>query len=116
MIDNAFKFVKYQGITLESEYPYTQKQGKCEKPQGNFKIAGFTSISNCKALAIAIAGRPISVVVDATKFNTYKDGVFSDCGTSLNHGVLLVGIQGGSWKVKNNWGSGWGQKGYILLK
>lgn len=115
-MDNAFKFVKAHGIVLESEYPYTHKQGKCEKPEGSFKISGFTDISNCNTLANAIASRPISVAVDATNWSPYKEGVFSNCGTKLNHGVLLVGVENGQWKVKNSWGPGWGDKGFIHVK
>jgi len=114
-MDNAFKFVHDHGILLESEYPYTGKKGNCAKREGGFKISSFTDISNCKALLNGIQSRPISVAVDATNFNTYHSGVFHNCATKLNHGVLLVGTKGGDWIVKNSWGTTWGEKGYITL-
>ena len=115
-MDNAFKFVRDHGIVLESEYPYTHKQGKCEKTDGNFKITGFTDVTNCNGLTNSLASRPTSVAVDASKWSSYKTGVFSDCATKLNHGVLAVGIIDGSWKIKNSWGVHWGEAGFIRLK
>ena len=107
-MDNAFKFVKDNGIVHEDEYPYVARQNACKKTTGPFKISGFTDIKNCNTLASSISGRPISVAVDASKWSSYKSGVFSTCGTALNHGVLLVGIVEGNWKVKNSWGQSWG--------
>lgn len=116
-MDNAFKYVRDHGIVLESEYPYTHKKGTCSKAEGSFKISGFTDISNCDTLGKAIQSRPISVAIDATNLSAYKSGVFSNCATKLNHGVLLVGVvENSNWLVKNSWGSGWGVNGFFTVK
>jgi len=107
-MDNAYKFVKDHGIVTEAEYPYKAVKQTCKNASGPFKISGFTDIKNCNDLANSITGRPISVAVDASNWSAYKNGVFNNCKTSLNHGVTLVGTIGGSWKIKNSWGSTWG--------
>jgi C1A family cysteine protease len=55
------------------------------------------------------------VAVDASKWSSYKSGIFNNCNTSLNHGVLLVGYSGTFWKIKNSWGTSWGESGYMRL-
>jgi C1A family cysteine protease len=55
------------------------------------------------------------VTVDATKWSVYSSGIFSNCGTSLTHMVLLVGMADEYWKCKNSWGTSWGERGYIRL-
>jgi len=115
LMDNAFRYVKEKGITTEAAYPYHAKKGSCEVEGGSFKISGHTDVTGCTNLANAVTGRPISVAVDANKWSPYKSGVFNDCGTSLDHGVLLVGISDQYWKVKNSWSASWGEAGYIRL-
>jgi len=63
---------------------------------------------------------PVSVAIEADtrEFQLYKSGVFdSACGVNLDHGVLAVGygIDGDAkfYNVKNSWGAGWGENGYI---
>jgi C1A family cysteine protease len=115
LMDNAFKFVKDHGIVHEDEYPYKAVKQTCSKKEGPFKISGFTDIKNCNDLATGVTGRPIAVAVDATNWSPYKSGVFNNCKTSLNHGVLLVGLTDQYWHVKNSWGASWGENGYVRL-
>jgi C1A family cysteine protease len=112
---NALNYVKIAGIASESEYRYVGKDQNCAKNGGSFKIAGQQSFSGCSALTSGINSHPISIAVDATNWSTYKSGVFNNCKTTLNHAVLLVGVVGGNWKVKNSWGTSWGENGYIRL-
>jgi C1A family cysteine protease len=115
LMDNAFKFVKDHGIVHEDQYPYKGVKQTCSQQNGPFKITGFKDINNCNTLATELAGRPISVAVDATNWSPYKSGVFNNCKTSLNHGVLLVGLTDQYWKVKNSWGATWGEAGFVRL-
>lgn len=42
----------------------------------------------------------------------------STCGQSVDHCVQAVGVDtssGGYWKVRNSWGTGWGESGFIRL-
>lgn len=115
LMDNAFKYVKDHGIVHEDEYPYVPKKNTCKIDQGPFKISGFTDVRNCNDLASALVNQPVSVAVDASNWSPYKSGVFNNCRTSLNHGVTLVGTDGDNWVIKNSWGNGWGEKGFIRL-
>lgn len=52
-------------------------------------------------------------------FQFYSSGVFTgSCGTTVDHGVLVIGYSFGPsdyWLVKNSWGTSWGMGGYIQL-
>ncbi|XP_047968604.1 ervatamin-B-like [Salvia hispanica] len=126
-IDHAFEFVrKNGGLASDIDYPYTAIQGKCSnnKPSSlSINITGFSAVppNNEKALLKTVANQPIAVYIDASTLRFYKSGVLTGkCGTRLNHGVVIVGYgkEDGVkfWLVKNSWGTGWGENGYIKLK
>merc|ERR1711988_1871211 len=126
LMDDGFKYIMAKGDSLESDYHYTGKTGTCQnsKIKTALKLSGFKDVpsKNEAQLMAAVAQQPVSVAIEADQsgFQFYKSGVFSGkCGTKLDHGVLTVGYgtQDGKayWKVKNSWGTSWGQKGYILM-
>lgn len=53
------------------------------------------------------------MTVDGTNFQFYRSGLFSDCGTNLNSALLLVGMNDNGWRLKNSYGTTWGEQGYI---
>jgi len=62
---------------------------------------------------------PLAVAVRATRlFQAYKSGVFNERDTGkVNHGVTLIGWDDNkeAWLIKNSWGTGWGEKGYMWI-
>lgn len=87
-------------------------------------LTGFNHVpANSEvALMTAISLQPVLVALEADKsvFQLYGGGVMNgECGTNLNHVVLAVGygtLSGHDfYKVKNYWGTDWGEQGYILL-
>jgi KDEL-tailed cysteine endopeptidase len=133
LMDNAFRWVESHGIASEAAYPYTSSSGTsgtCSTSKSNspvVTISGYTDVTSEDedALLSAVAQQPVSVAIEADKsvFQLYSSGVFdsSSCGTSLDHGVLVVGYGTDSsegkeyWKVKNSWGTTWGEDGYIRM-
>ena len=75
---------------------------------------------------MAVASQPVSIAIDAANsdFMLYTGGVLSSetCGTSLDHGVLVVGYGTDKktkeeyWIVKNSWSASWGENGYVRMK
>lgn len=114
----ALNYVKDRGIQTDDAYPYIQKMEKCKMQGGPFKISGWHYAKGCSALAAAIQERPLGVSVDATQWPHYKTGIFNNCDDNLNINldVYLVGATLTYWKIKNAWGTTWGEDGFIRLK
>lgn len=83
---------------------------------GSFKISSVSTAKGCSGVQNAVMNRPIGVSVDANKWSPYKSGIFNNCGTRLDHDVLLVGVSDSYWKIKNSWGTSWGENGFIRLQ
>merc|ERR1711974_281325 len=85
--------------------------------------SGYRDVTpnNQDALVTAVRGRLVSVAVEADRYawQFYSSGILnsSSCGTSLDHGVAVVGANTaqGYYIVRNSWGTGWGESGYIRL-
>merc|ERR1712010_389076 len=129
MMDSAWGTAR-NGIESEQAYPYTARDGSC-KFNPNMVVAraaGHRYVSHSESAlesALYTVGHPISIAVHVgSSFQHYSHGIYSDPNCrygQLNHAVLLVGYNKDSWGqgywiVKNSWGSGWGQGGYIHMK
>ncbi|KAL6902183.1 hypothetical protein ACP4OV_005059 [Aristida adscensionis] len=130
MMDDAFAFIaRNGGIDTEDDYPYTGRDGACDltkKRRRVVSIHGFEDVprNDERSLQKAIAHQPVAVAIEAggREFQLYESGVFTGkCGTSLDHGVVAVGYGTAEdgreyWIVRNSWGAGWGEAGYIRME
>ena len=133
LMDNGFEWiVNNRGIDAEGEWEYVAKVEKCgffRRHHRAVAIDGFKDVptNDEDSLMKAVSQQPVSVAIEADhqSFQLYAGGVYSakDCGTELDHGVLLVGygVDPSSkkhkhfWKIKNSWGEAWGEDGYIRI-
>jgi C1A family cysteine protease len=128
LMDNAFNYVAANGLCTEAAYPYTAKDGTCKSTSCSMsadsnvpKHHDVPKNTETSQLYTAAAQQPTSIAIEAdqTGFQSYKSGVFCGvCGQNLDHGVLIVGYGTSPseyWKVKNSWGTSWGEAGYIRL-
>jgi len=157
----AYQFViGADGVPSEESYPYCSGTGDCYPcMQGPVSLCGLpptycdkTITENCPNMVPTAAisdwssistneddiaealysNGPLSVLLDATQLQYYKEGVWNGhidsvspylgChNESLNHAVLLVGYGEETadaskyWIVKNSWGSDWGEDGYFRI-
>ena len=128
-MEGADKYLIANGQCSLASYPYTSgttmTEGTCNRCSA---IAHFTSCADVKpndqvSLKAAVFKQPVSVAIEADTryFQSYSGGILdaATCGTTLDHGVLVVGygVDNGKkyWNVKNSWSSSWGEKGYVRI-
>jgi C1A family cysteine protease len=119
------------GTVDELDFPYTATDAPCDCPYDHeYLIEGWAYVgSEYEIPTIASMKQalldygPISVACCVNSaFQGYTGGVFNGptC-TDINHGVTLVGwddAQGtsGVWIIRNSWGPGWGEDGYMRIE
>lgn len=113
-----------------SDYPYEGAKGTCrfDKAKGIVTMTMYTLVGAGKEedmkRKITLRG-PASSCIDATKasFQLYVSGVYDEPSCSeiiQTHAVLCVGFGTTDdgvdyWIMKNSWGLGWGEQGYIRM-
>lgn len=118
------------GAAYEEDFPYVGKKVACKQGlRHDYRLSSWAyvptknessppEINEIKA-AIYQYG-PISAAVAVNDaFNSYRSGVFNKCdSTPANHAIVLVGWDDDtqSWILKNSWGTGWGEKGYMRIR
>merc|ERR1711945_82063 len=130
----AFTYIQLFGHVTEDEWPYTAgngNTGSCEYDYNGMPpsvgLSGYTILeaNNQEAVMQHLAEvGPLAVAVYASGWGAYSGGIYDGCSydsnIALNHAVQLVGYgsdaDGDYWIVRNSWGAGWGEDGYIRLR
>lgn len=131
-IESTMLHMQFDGVAWEANYPYVARdRGICSNPAWSYKVntwgwvgIGYASVSQIKNALCAYG--PVATTLEVTDlFQSYTGGVFqqkprSQYGIvpSINHAVMIVGWDDtkGAWRVKNSWGTGWGESGYAWVK
>ena len=120
-MDWAYQYMAQKGLCTQAQYAYSAKRGSC----ADTKCAQGPKVKGHKVpqrgseteLLKELANGPVAIAVDASNWHLYKSGVFTNCATGLNHGVILAGFDGiNTVTIRNSWGASWGENGYIRLK
>jgi C1A family cysteine protease len=119
----AFDYVQQNGLCTEDSYPYTSDSGYADSCGSSCSaqdtgITGYSQLSGEDELLSAIDEHPVVVAVASGNnvWKQYTGGVVSSCDTSdLDHAVVAVGYDSSSIKIRNSWGTYWGEDGYIRL-
>jgi cysteine peptidase B len=131
MMDNAFIWLlrtKRGWISSEETCPYVSGDGQvpsCDYLSTSQKAAKISGYKNIPHDEVSMSewlytNGPVSIGVDASSWQFYMGGVMTNCNsTQVDHGVLLVGFDDFHnppyWIIKNSWGPGWGENGYIRV-
>jgi len=116
------------GAVLETYFPYEASNLPCDCPYPHSYLINdwaFVGGANPPVASIKQAIMdfgPVSVCVYVNgAFQGYTGGIFNGCQEGgCNHAVCLVGWddnQGddGVWYMRNSWGPGWGESGYMRI-
>ncbi|KAK3150131.1 hypothetical protein QOZ80_3AG0228860 [Eleusine coracana subsp. coracana] len=126
---NGYRWViENGGITTLADYPYRGVRGYCNRNKAANRVASISDYMRVPSgeanLLRAVAQQPVAAGIQmGGNLQYYSGGVFSgQCGARENHGVTVVGYGADAstglkyWIVKNSWGTGWGEKGYVRLR
>jgi cathepsin L len=132
-VEETMLHMQFGGVARESAYPVYQAKdrGICLNPTYRYKVStwgwvaiGYATVQQIKN-ALCQYG-PVATSIEATDlFQDYTGGVFQQTPQSsygpipaTNHAVVIVGWDDakGAWRVRNSWGTGWGESGYAWVK
>lgn len=124
---NAFQHFVRAGDTYETTVPYVAANRACTNPQTPLHAVawGFVNpnvdhppVAEIKQALCSYGPLATRMRVVSGNFVGYSGGVYSENVAADNvgdgHAVMIVGWndQLGAWRIKNSWGTGWGEGGF----
>jgi C1A family cysteine protease len=119
-LDTSMNLMINKGVCNERECPYKAYESSCSASPSHF-IGSWKSTTNLTTIKNALQqyGALLCGFAVYTDFSYYNGGVYRYTSGSLRgyHAVAIVGYDDNkqAFKVKNSWGTGWGQGGYFWI-
>lgn len=116
---------KLGGVASGYDYKFEVKDARCRidnytkyvRVKSHFSVGKNDEVAMKRYVG---STGPLSVCVDASEWSGYEGGIKTTCGKSTDHCVQLVGYGSHKgveyWKVRNSWGTSFGEDGYIRLQ
>eukprot|EP01060_Flectonema_neradi_P003087 TRINITY_DN11948_c0_g1_i1.p1 TRINITY_DN11948_c0_g1~~TRINITY_DN11948_c0_g1_i1.p1 ORF type:complete len:331 (+),score=62.73 TRINITY_DN11948_c0_g1_i1:59-1051(+) len=116
------------GVFTEELYPSTNhaEPARCTRrakgsPPVAIRAVGALPTSEKEMLHFLRNWGPFAVEMCATSLLTYQRGIITNCKCeNHDHSAAIVGwgVEDGVkyWLLKNSWGTGWGESGYLRLE
>ena len=131
-IERAYDYLLTNGLEQSNNYPYGSFMGITQRCNtvtnlAVTKVSGYynflTGNEGCMARYVQTTG-PLTVCLSTSlSWYTYTGGVMTlnscPATSNINHCLQVVGVypnvNGGYWKLKNSFGTGWGEQGHIRI-
>lgn len=125
----AYDMFMSPGCIMETCFPYVAQDVPCDHNCPYlYQAIGWAfcegsdepaSIASIKQAILDYGSVACAYLVDHF-FQAYTGGVLTKCKRNPswpNHMILLVGWDDnlGAWRIKNSWGTGWGENGYAWI-
>jgi hypothetical protein len=125
-LDSVYGYVVKYGLELEKDYVPRGTEHSCayEKESVAFRLKSFRHVvkADNDSLKASVLANPVTVGINASKLMYYVSGIYADwtCDKDgIDTSMILIGygkVGGqGYWNVQANWGTTWGESGYIRL-
>lgn len=131
----AWEYSSVNPLVSEQNYPYVSglsgTTGKCKSMKNNERLVSATGSykrivkeDDIRSALVGEGAVAIGISADNACFMNYKSGILDPtncpCGGEVDHLIAVVGYgnENGTdyWIVRNSWGTGWGEKGYVRFK
>ncbi|CDW86181.1 cysteine protease [Stylonychia lemnae] len=117
-------------VAFEKLYPYLGRNKECNKTLSNdssvppIKQTLYKTGRHSSIMKMTLMNQPYAIGISSSSevFRFYSSGVITsyDCSQNIDHSVLLIGWGKTNynleyWIIKNQWGTSWGENGYVKV-
>ena len=130
-VSKSVNYIETYGVPLESCYPYTPRQSKCNKTCPDWETQAIKLIDGARIKsfppkisdvqeALIEFGPLVTTFTVYSDFFAYNSGIYEHVsgGVAGGHAVAIVGYDNVNeyWICKNSWGKNWGENGFFRIK